>query len=63
LAVQSVPTLLPSKRTVMGPGAKPRPLTAALLPAGPALGVRPMAGVMPKMAEAEFALLSDAVTM
>jgi hypothetical protein len=45
-AVQDVATLLPSKVTVMGPAAKPRPLTAALLPTGPALGIRPMSGVI-----------------
>jgi hypothetical protein len=46
LVTQSVATLLPSKVKVMGTyGAKPRPLTAALLPATPARGVRLMAGL------------------
>jgi hypothetical protein len=45
--VQDVATLLPSKVKVMGLfGAKPRPLTAALLPTAPALGVRPMGGLI-----------------
>jgi hypothetical protein len=45
-AAQDVETLLPSKVTVMGPrGAKPRPLTAALLPTVPPVKFRLMAGL------------------
>ena len=45
--VQDVATLLPSKVRVMVPFAlKPLPLTAALLPATPALGARLMAGLI-----------------
>ena len=46
-AVQDVETGLPSTRKVIVPcGTKPRPLTAMLLPATPALGVRLMAGLL-----------------
>jgi hypothetical protein len=56
--------VLPSKVTVMVPnGAKPLPLTAALLPPAPALAVRMMAGMTVKRAAAEFALVSDTVTV
>jgi hypothetical protein len=59
-----VATLLPSTVTVMGTYAeKPLPLTAAPLPAGPVLGIRLMAGLTVYIAEAEFAFLSDAVTV
>jgi hypothetical protein len=63
-AVQSVATLLRSKvKAMVLNGAKPLPLTAALLPATPALGVRLMAGLTVYIAAAEFALVSDAVTV
>jgi hypothetical protein len=46
LVLQDVPTLLPSKVTVMvACGTKPLPLTAALLPTRPSLGVRLMPGL------------------
>jgi hypothetical protein len=64
LVLQDVATLLPSKVTVMVAFAlKPLPLTAAVLPTTPALGVRLMAGVMVYSAAAEFALVSVAVTV
>jgi hypothetical protein len=64
LVVQDVATLLLSKLTVMVAFAlKPLPLTAAVLPTTPALGARLMAGVTVYIAEAAFALVSDAVTV
>jgi hypothetical protein len=46
LAVQDVETLLPSKVKAMGAfGAKPLPLTVALLPTAPALVARLRAGL------------------
>jgi hypothetical protein len=60
--LQSVATLVPSKVTVMVPNdAKPLPLTAALLPAAPALAVRLIAGLTVKVAVPVF-VPSDAVT-
>jgi hypothetical protein len=64
LAVQDVGTLLPLKLMVMGAnGAKPLPLTAAVLPTMPALESRLMTGLTVYVAEAEFALVSVAVTV
>ena len=62
-AVQDVATLLPSKVTAMVlNGAKPLPLTAAVLPPGPALGIRLMAELTVKVALPEY-VPSDTVTV
>jgi hypothetical protein len=62
-AVQDVATLLPSKVTAMVlNGAKPLPLTAAVLPPGPALGIRLMAELTVKGALPEY-VPSDTVTV
>src|SRR5437763_1334564 len=62
-AVQ-VLSLVPSNMTViLLPGLKLLPLRVTALPTAPALGVRLMTGVAAKLAEAEFALVSDAVTV
>jgi hypothetical protein len=61
-AVQDVETLLPSKvKAIVVFAWKPLPLTAALLPAAPALAVRPMAGLTVKVVMPEY-VPSDAVT-
>jgi hypothetical protein len=61
-AVQDVETLLPSKAKVMVPwGTKPRPLTAALLPTGPLLGVRLMLGLTVSVVRAGTARLTTAL--
>jgi hypothetical protein len=71
-ATQDVATLLPSNVTAMVLfGAKPLPLTPAVPPTAPALGLRLMAGVtvyvataeFGKVAQAAFRLLPDAVTV
>ena len=71
-ATQDVETVLPSKVTAMVLyGAKPLPLTPAVLRAAPALGLRLMAGVtvycataeFGNVAQAAFTLLPDAVTV
>jgi hypothetical protein len=61
--VQSVTTLWPSKvKAIVLYGAKPLPLTATLLPTGPALEVRLMAALTVKVALSE-SVPFDAVTV
>jgi hypothetical protein len=63
LVAQDVATLLPLNLTVMGAnGAKPLPLTAAVLPPAPALGIRLMAELTVKVALPEY-VPSDTVTV